>query len=113
MAVFFDHEIKVGESLELEAVVEDDGVATDLTGCSAEMSIRRTYDTAVVGSGSTSDGRITITPLSGLVEVNIPPVVTGALAPGQYKADLKLTYPSGAVEYLFEVQLSVIRRVTV
>jgi hypothetical protein len=105
--------IKVGESFYFTAARTDDaGVAVNLTGCTSDLSIRRTYGGAVLASGSTTDGRITISGVAGLVTVEIPPAVTATLTAGQYLSDLKLTYPSGRVEYLADIQLQVDPRVT-
>lgn len=113
MAAAISLAIKQGESLQYTATRRDSaGVAVDLTGCEAETSIRQTYGSAVVGSGSTADGRITIDEPDGEVNVNLPPAVTELIEPGQYLSDLKVTYPSGVVEYFVDVQLEVQRRIT-
>jgi hypothetical protein len=69
------------------------GNPINLTGASARLQVRDATG-AVVISASTTDGRITITPASGRIDMLVPYSATG-LAPGSYRFDLEVTHASG------------------
>jgi hypothetical protein len=69
------------------------GNPIDLTGASARVQVRDAAG-AVVISASTADGRLTLTPASGRIDMLVPYSATG-LAPGSYRFDLEVTHASG------------------
>jgi hypothetical protein len=69
------------------------GNTIDLTGASARLQVRDSAG-AVVISASTSDGRLTLTPASGRIDMLVPYSATG-LAPGSYRFDLEVTHAGG------------------
>lgn len=66
----------------------------DLTGVTARVQVRDWTD-ALVLSASTSDGRLTVTPSAGRVELRVPAAATESIAPGRYRFDLELTFSDG------------------
>jgi hypothetical protein len=69
------------------------GSPIDLTGASARLHVRDAAG-AVVVSASTADGRLTITPASGRIDMLVPYSAT-AIAPGSYRFDLEVTHAGG------------------
>ncbi|GAB4483861.1 MAG: hypothetical protein OHK0044_33290 [Burkholderiaceae bacterium] len=65
----------------------------DLSGATARLQVRDEAD-AVLISASTSDGRLTITPGAGRIDMRVPFAAT-ALAPGSYRYDLEVTHADG------------------
>jgi hypothetical protein len=61
------------------------GDPIDLTGASARLQVRDASG-AVVISASTADGRLTIQPAAGRIDLLVPYSATG-LAPGSYRFD--------------------------
>ncbi len=66
------------------------GVAINLTGATARLHVRDADDVKVM-EASTVDGRITITPLTGQIDLVMPHSVT-ALAEGKYQFNLEVTH---------------------
>jgi hypothetical protein len=73
---------------------DEDGTPIDLTGASARVQVRDWTD-ALVLSASTADGRLTISPTIGRVQMAAPAAATAALAPGRYAFDFELSWPDG------------------
>jgi hypothetical protein len=69
------------------------GHPIDLTGASARLQVRDAAG-AVVIAASTADGRLTLTPASGRIDMLVPYSATG-LAPGSYRFDLEVTHAGG------------------
>lgn len=65
----------------------------DLTGATARLQVRDDAD-AVVIAASTADGRLTITPGAGRIDMRVPYAAT-AIAPGGYRFDLEVTHADG------------------
>jgi DNA-binding IclR family transcriptional regulator len=74
-------------------LTDEAGAAIDLTGATARLQVRDQAGSVVV-SASTTDGRITITPAAGRIDMTVPYSATG-LAPGSYRFDLEVTHASG------------------
>jgi DNA-binding IclR family transcriptional regulator len=74
-------------------LTDEAGASIDLTGATARLQVRDQTG-AVVISASTTDGRITITPAQGRIDMTVPYAATG-LAPGSYRFDLEVTHASG------------------
>jgi DNA-binding IclR family transcriptional regulator len=73
-------------------LTDEAGAAIDLTGATARLQVRDQAGNVVV-SASTTDGRITITPAAGRIDMTVPYSATG-LAPGSYRFDLEVTHAS-------------------
>ena len=69
------------------------GNAIDLTGAAARLHVRDAAG-AVVIDASTADGRLTLTPASGRIDLLVPHAATG-IAPGSYRFDLEVTHAGG------------------
>ena len=72
------------------------GLAIDLSGCTVELIL-------VKGNTVTNTGHqpcTLVTPTSGVVSYS--PQTTDVPTPGTYKADLKVTYPNGTFERLYD-----------
>lgn len=81
-----------------------DGVAIDVTGCTVELIIAK-------GSTITNTGHQTctlVTPTSGRVQYD--PQVGDFATPGNYKADLKITYADMTQEVLYDQLKFQVRR---
>jgi hypothetical protein len=72
------------------------GVAIDLTSCSVDLILVK--GNTVLNTGH--QACTILTPTSGVVSYS--PLVTDVPTPGKYKADLKVTYPNGTVERLYD-----------
>ncbi|QWT29921.1 hypothetical protein SEA_TUNATARTARE_28 [Streptomyces phage TunaTartare] len=84
-----------------------DNSAMDLTGYTAQCSIRPT-----IGSTEAHAATLTITPLQGKVDVLFPSTVTSALAAGDYVWDFQLTNPDGNVRTFFAGDVKVYGEIT-
>lgn len=73
---------------------DEDGTPIDLTGASARVQVRDWTD-ALVLSASTADGRLTVSPAIGRVQMSVPAAATAGIEPGRYSFDFELTYPDG------------------
>jgi len=89
---------------------QSNGAPVDLTGASARLHVRNSAG-AKVAEASTADGRITITPGQGLIEMTVPAAATG-LSPGNYRYALEITYANGCVETVETNTLVVLEDVT-
>ena len=69
------------------------GNPIDLTGASVRLHVRDASGSVVI-SASTTDGRLTITPASGRIDMLVPYAVTG-ITPGSYRFDLEVTHANG------------------
>jgi len=69
------------------------GNPIDLTGSSARLQVRDATGAEVIAA-STTDGRLTLTPASGRIDMLVPYAATG-IAPGTYRFDLEVTHASG------------------
>jgi hypothetical protein len=85
------------------------GNPIDLTGASARLHVRDAAG-AVVIAASTTDGRLTITPASGRIDMLVPYSATG-IAPGSYRFDLEVTHASGLRRTYEQVTLVVLEDV--
>jgi hypothetical protein len=69
------------------------GAPLDLTGASARLHARDAAGAKVM-EASTADGRITLQPLLGRIDLVMPKEATG-VAPGSYRFDLEVTFLNG------------------
>ena len=83
-----------GDSWIMAYVLQDAaGSPIDLTGASARLQVRD-QDGALVIEASTSNGRMTITPAQGRIDMAVPYTAT-QITPGAYRFDLEVTHASG------------------
>lgn len=88
------------------------GVAKDLTGYTAAMQAREDYETdGTVLELDETDG-LTITAAQGKVAVAISNEKSGAIPPGIYVYDLKITSPAGIVKTLAFGKMTILAEVT-
>ncbi len=74
-------------------LTDADGVAINLTGATARLHVRDADDVKVM-EASTEDGRLTITPLTGEINLVMPYSVT-SLTAGKYQFNLEVTHADG------------------
>ena len=84
----------------------------NLTGFTAAMQLRQTYESAVADlTLTTSNGGIVITGATGTITVTATDEQTEALTPGDYVYDLELTSGSN-ISRLVQGQITVAEQVT-
>ncbi|MGY8903714.1 MAG: hypothetical protein ACKVIH_04105 [Burkholderiales bacterium] len=99
-------------TLELHSASEA-GPVLDLTGYTAHMQVRSTVDSATVLTElSTSNGRITITAGTGLIELLLTAEQTAALNFESAVYDLELRSADGYVLRLFKGEITLDPEVT-
>lgn len=81
------------------------GQPVDLTGASARLHVRDAAGIKVM-EASTADGRLTIQPAAGRIDLVMPKEATG-IAPGSYRFDIEVTFPSG-VRVTYEQSMLVV-----
>lgn len=69
------------------------GVPLDLTGATARLHLRDEAGALAVAA-STANGWLTLTPLSGRIDLAVPDSAM-AIDPGRYKFDLEVTFNDG------------------
>lgn len=72
-----------------------DGSPVDLTGATARV-VLRTRAGQLALEASTADGRITLTPAEGRIDLTVPAAAM-RLPAGRYPFDLEVTFPDGRV----------------
>lgn len=83
------------------------GVAIDLTGCSAKMQVRESVDSSVVLLElSSANGGITITPLTGKIDLYLSDENSTLLVGLGGIYDLEIYWPNGDVTRLVEGKLA-------
>lgn len=110
----YDLEIKQGATLSLTATWKDsNGAAVNLTGYTARMQVRATYDSSATILSLTSSSGITLGGVAGTIAISASAMVTAALtAPWSGVWDLELVSGSGEVTRLLEGAASVSPEVT-
>lgn len=86
------------------------GNPVDLSGATARLHVRDGQGNLVM-SASTSDGRLTIQPTAGRIDLLVPKEAT-VIAPGNYRFDIEVTYPSGRRTTYEQAVLVVLEDVT-
>lgn len=69
------------------------GAPVDLTGAGARLHVRDAAGVKVM-EASIADGRLTIQPAGGRIDLVMPKEATG-IDPGSYRFDLEVTFASG------------------
>ena len=82
------------------------GAPVDLTGATARLHVRDDAGALLI-QASTADGRITIVPDEGRINMSVPYAATG-LAPGSYRYDIEVTYADGTRETIEQSTLIVL-----
>ena len=110
----YDLEIKQGATLSLTATWKDSaGTAVNLTGYTARMQVRSTYDSSTTILSLTSSSGITLGGVAGTIAITASATVTAALtAPWSGVWDLELVSGGGEVTRLLEGAASVSPEVT-
>lgn len=92
---------------------DDSGDLIDLSGYTARMQVRATFEaTAVLVQLTTENGRIEISGPEGEILLLLSPSETAAIASGSYVYDLEVVSGSGDVQRLIEGRFVVSRNVT-
>ena len=110
----YDLEIKQGATLSLTATWKDStGTAVNLTGYTARMQVRATYDSASTILSLTSSSGITLGGSAGTIAITASATTTAALtAPWSGVWDLELVSGGGEVTRLLEGAATVSPEVT-
>lgn len=81
-----------------------DGVVQNITGYTATMTLKRSYDaTATVASYTTANSKLSITGASGRVDIDLTATDTAALAAGKYVYNLDINSGSEKIGLLHGV----------
>lgn len=112
-AGIYNTTIDQGSVWDLTIVYQDsDGDPIDLTNYTAAMQLRQNYNSELADlTLTTANGGLTITPLTGTIQVNATATQTGLLSAGFYVYDLELTSGSN-VSRLIQGQITVAEQVT-
>lgn len=116
MAAYIDLEIEQGATFTLElSVVDDDSEPIDLSGYTARMMIKRdARESSALLELTTTNGRIAITALTGLVLLYLTAAETAAITAWMRAVyDLELINSGGNVIRLCEGAVLVTANVTV
>jgi len=89
-----------------------DNVAVNLTGYSAAMQVRRTYDSVTPLISLTSGSGITLGGSAGTITLLIAHATTAAFEAGQYIYDLELTSSGGIKDRILQGTFTVSSEVT-
>lgn len=113
-AATYDILIEQGTTFQLNLVYKDSNDAPiDVSGYTARMQVRRTYDAPTALLDLTSEnGAITLGGVSGTVNVSASPNLTRELPPKGGVYDLELVNPAGVVTRLIRGAVSVSPEVT-
>jgi len=89
----------------------DSDAPVNLTGYTAKMQMRRTYDSATADFTFTHTSGITLTPLSGRIDILISDTQTSSMT-DEYVYDLELTSPIGGVTRILQGEITINQEVT-
>lgn len=85
---------------EILQLQQSDETPIDLTGYDARMQIRSTLGNTLIADLTSGNGGITITPLTGQIDLLLTPTATAALAAGTYRYDLEVFDGTRVDKYL-------------
>ena len=88
------------------------GTAVNLTGYSARMQVRESYDSGTAVVSITSGTGITLGGTAGSIILELTPTTTAGVPSGQYVYDLELQTSGGYVTRLLEGNFTVDPEVT-
>lgn len=80
-------------------ILDDSGNPDNLTGATAVMQIRRTYDDGSVLALTTADSSLTIDGLAGTITPHLSRELTAALPAGAYLYDIRMLESNGRTTY--------------
>jgi hypothetical protein len=89
------------------------GDAIDLSGCSARLKLKPRYtdtETLSIGSGS---GELVIDAAAGDIAQTVAASVMAEIDPGQYRADLEITWADSTVTSTETVWVEIVEDITV
>ena len=84
----------------------------DITGYTAKMQVRKKPGAPLVLEMSTQNGRITFTPLTGIINIVVQAADTALLVPGLYRYDLDLTDQAGFVTRFIQGAFEIVETIT-
>lgn len=113
-AATYNFEIEQGTSLNKSVVWKDStGAAVNLTGYTARMQIRETVDSdSVLLELSTTNGKISITPTQGKINLEFDPGDTSGEWWTRGRYDLEMTSGDGFVTRLLKGKVTLSKEVT-
>lgn len=91
-----------GATFDYSLTYKTNGTAVNLTGYTARMQVRETYDSTGTVFSLTSGSGITLGGTAGTIELNISAADTAGAAHGQYAYDLELVSAGTTVTRLME-----------
>lgn len=114
MAEIYELNINQGSNLSLEIALKNaDGTPLNLTGYTARMQLRASYTSPqVIVELTTENGRLVITPLTGLVTLLLSAATTAALVAKTYVYDLEIVSASGFVTRMLQGEAVISPEVT-
>lgn len=113
-AASYDFEIEQGTTL-LKPIVWKDSTGTpiNLTGYSARMQVRQSVVSPdVLLELSTTNGKISISPITGTITLIFSEATTAAITWKRGKYDLEVVALNGAVTRLIQGEISVSQEIT-
>ena len=112
MAGTYNFEVEAGASFDRSLQWKSDGVAVNLTGCTARLMARTSYNNANTTLALTSPSAcLSISnATTGNIAINLDPATTANLVNGVY--DLEVVFGGGSVKRLLTGTLTVSPEVT-
>ena len=109
-----DYNIKCpqGATFDKTFTITVNGSAMNLTGYTAAMQVRETYDSSSTVLSLTSGTGITLGGTAGTIAVLVSSTATTALADGFYSYDLEITSGGGVTDRLLQGKFVVTPQVT-
>ena len=109
-----DYNIKCpqGATFDKTFTISTDGQPMNLTGYTAAMQVRETYDATSTGLSLTSGTGITLGGTAGTIAVLVSSTATAAIAEGFYQYDLEITSGGGVTDRLLQGKFVVTPQVT-
>lgn len=113
-AAVYDFVLEQGTTFRKQLTYTDSaGVAVDLTGYSARMQLRtKITDANIIILLDNANGRITITPTTGVIDLFISDTDTASLTFKTAAYDLEVIAPNGDVTRLLEGTITLSKEVT-
>ena len=101
-----------GATFDRTFTIKVDGVALNLTGYSAAMQVRETYDSTTPLISLTNGSGITLGGTAGTIGVVISSTASAAITDGYYSYDLEITSGGGVRDRLLQGKFVVTPEVT-
>lgn len=84
-----------GQTWDQDLIIERNGAAVDLTGCTAKAQVRKSWNNSTMIAEMTC----TISAAEGKITLGIDAETSAAIVPGRYVYDVKCTDSSNVVTY--------------